>query len=282
MDYFKNIDWSSVWGILKDTIIPHSGTLIFNIILFLFIGFLLSIIYAIFLSKQRVLKRKPKYYNWVVKLYIPILIVSFLSIFGQIGFLRGVHKILSKEKDPIVTSIYFKTLGLVFECEESKDAFVKEIQIAGIDVKDNSDSLIKQLNKTAQNYNTGISLIDDRKNEIAIYLIEKKANEIYKICTHEMYKLAGANVNVDSDEPLSYSKLSESLNSLLHMNYKEIELALKDKLTIWFVALLDSQFDLMVKSLLIVLVLIMSIPVIEFFIYKKFIEPKLIKNELDK
>ena len=31
-DFFKDIDWSFIWSILRDIVLPNSGILIFNII----------------------------------------------------------------------------------------------------------------------------------------------------------------------------------------------------------------------------------------------------------
>lgn len=282
MEYFKQMDWSLVWSIIKDIIIPYSGTLIFNTILFLFIGLILSIIYSIILSKKRVFKRRPKYYNWSVKLYIPMLIGMFLYVFGQIGFLRGVYKILNKEKESIVTSVYVKTLSLTFESEENKNAFIKEIQISAKDVKDSSSYLMKRLKKTTQNYNSGISIVDESKNKISIYLIEKYGNDIYKTGVYGMLNLAGAKAHININESMPYSEFSTAMDFLLSVEHRDIELAIKDKLIIWFTSLLDYQYHSMKKSFFILLLIIMSIPVIEFFIYKKWIEPNLIKKALKK
>ena len=280
MEYINKIDWSLVWGIIKDTIIPHSGTLLFNFILFLVIGLFLSICYIILLSKKKVLKRKPKYYNWAVKLYTPLLLGLFLYIFGQIGFLRGVYKVIIKEKEVIISSIYDNTLSVAFESEQSKNIFVEEMQLAAKEAKDGSNVLLKQLKESTQNYNTGNSLIDGSKNKIATYLIDSYGNDIYKITTYGMLNLANRHVNVS--ESMTYSEFSSAMDFLLEVEHKEIELAIREKLTTWFVSLLDSQYMGLVKSLLILLLIGMAFPVIEFFIYKKWIEPRVIKNELEK
>ncbi|WP_282079696.1 hypothetical protein [Aquimarina algiphila] len=280
MEYLEKLDWSLVWGVIKDTIVPHSATLIFNTILFLIVGFFLSIIYTIILSKKKVLKRKSKYYNWAVKLYIPILLCAFLYIFGQVGFIRGVYKILHKEKEPIVSNVYFITLSFIFRSEENKNTFVKELQASAEYAKDGSDYLVELLKVTSTNYNSGISLIDRGKNKISVYLIEKYGDDIYKTCLYAMLNLAGGKVHADINESMSYDEFSAAMDFLLDVGYKEIEVAVQDKLMTWLTSFLDSQYHSMVKSLFIILFIIMSIPVIEFFIYKKWIEPGLIKKEI--
>jgi hypothetical protein len=43
MEYIENIDWVFNWRIVKDKVIPHSGILIFTLILFLLLGFTISL-----------------------------------------------------------------------------------------------------------------------------------------------------------------------------------------------------------------------------------------------
>ena len=34
MEYFDTIDWSLIWNIIKDIVLPHTGTLILNTFIF--------------------------------------------------------------------------------------------------------------------------------------------------------------------------------------------------------------------------------------------------------
>ena len=120
----SEVEWHIVWDIFREFVLPHSGTLILNVVLFGVLGVVVSIIYAVILYKKGVFRRKPKYYNWSVKLYYPLLIGGIIFFFGQVGFVRGVYKIIDNEKDVVVTGIYNASLQAVFESEESKDAFV--------------------------------------------------------------------------------------------------------------------------------------------------------------
>ncbi len=273
MDYLTKINWSIAWDIIKDIIIPHTATLVFNIILFVFIGLVLSIIYCVILSKKGIFKRKPKYYNWAVKLYIPTLIGVFLYIFTNIGFLRGFYKIIDKERDPIVTSVYDHTLSFAFKTEEAKNNFVKKVQVSANEVKDGSNHLMVELKKASLDYNSGISLIDDSKNKAAHYLIEKYGDDIYKISLYGMLNIAGAKAHTNINESLPYNEFSAGMDLLLEIGHKDIEQSIKDKLVEWFSSLLYYQYKSMIKPLIIILLIIISIPIIEFIIYKKWIEP---------
>ncbi|TXN34743.1 hypothetical protein FVB32_09065 [Flagellimonas hymeniacidonis] len=275
MDDIGKIEWGLIWEITKDTILPHMGTLVLNTILFVIVGFLLSIIFVILLSKKRVFKRIPKYYNWAVKLYIPILIGVCLYVFGQIGFLRGVYVVLNKEKSRIVTSIYEQTLGLAFESEQSKSEFLKWMQIAAKDATKGSNWFAESMKNKLLDPDSGISPIDKSNNKTTTYLVEKYQKDIYKIC---VYGLLSHHKTGDYAimESISYEEFSTAIDFLLDIGHNDIELAIKDRLTIWFVSLLDYQYQSMIKSLLILLLGIMGLPLVEFFIYKKWIEAKLI------
>ena len=273
MKFFEEIDWNTMWSVTKDTILPDSGTLISNIIILTCIGFILSIVYIIILSKKKVLRRTPKYYNLLVKLYIPILIVTFLYIFGHIGFLRGVYKVLDKEKEPVITALYTSTLSTIFKSEESKNSFIKKLQASANLTKIGSDYFIAELKEKSLNYTSGVSLIDESKNKIANYLIEEYGNDIYKTSLYGLLTAAGAKTGMDIKESLSYDEFSDAMNFLLNVGYKDIEKAIKERLFVWYNYLLESQYNSMTKSLLFLLILVMSLPVIEFFIYNKWIKP---------
>lgn len=282
MEYFQNIKWSEIWSIIKDTVLPHLGTLIFNSILFLFIGFILSIVYIFFLRKKKIFKRIPKYYNWAVKLYIPILIVGFLFVFGHIGFITGTYKVIDKENKRIVSSIYHNILKLSFESEESKNEFIIELQQSAIEVKDGSTALGASLKATATAYNTGYAVIDNNKNKLTDFLIDKYGDEIYKITIYGMLQAAGAKAHININKAFSYQEFSAAMNVLLDIGHKDIEQGIKDKLTIWLDALLYHQYKSLIVSQLILLLIIIGLPLIEFFIYKKWIEPKYVNKALSK
>ncbi len=276
MESIKNIDWLKLWSIFKDIILPHSGTLLFNCILFLFIGFILSILYIVILSKKQIFIRKPKYYNWAVKLYIPLLILGFLYLFGQIGLTRGVYKILHKEKASIVSGIFHGVLDFSFESEESKNIFIKGIQQSAIATKDGSNILVESIKDFVQKHGTGNSLIDNTKNKASSYLIEKYGEDIYKMVIYGMITVSGKHININ--ESLPYDEFSTVMDIMLVTGYKDIEQAITNKLTDWSDSLLSSQYHSMVKSLLILLLILISIPLLEYFIYKKWIEPSYLKK----
>ncbi len=276
MKFLDTINWSEIWNIIKDVVIPHSGTLILNIILFLGIGFITSIIYILVLSKRRVLKREAKYYNWAVKLYIPILIIGFLYIFGQIGAIRGIYCIIQKEEKLIVSGISTSISKQFFESEESKNEFIKEIQQTAIEVKEGNDAFVGAIKSMASVNNTGYSLIDKSKNKISEYLIEKYGGDLYKITMYGI--INAATPHADMSETLSYKEFNIAMDLLIHVGHKDIERSIADKLTVWFDHWLSSQYRSLVYSLLITLIIIMIIPLFEYGVYRFYIKPRYLEK----
>ncbi len=272
LSFLTNLPWDEAWHIIKDIILPHSGTLLFNTLIFLFIGFIFALFYIILLSKRKVLKRIPKYYNWAVKLYIPILLLSFLYIFGQFGFIRGVYKILHQEQPQVISGIYNQALGLYFESEESKNRTIHEIQGMAIEAKDGSLKLTQQLKEYSKRYHTGITVVDKGKDKIVNYILSSYGDQIYTIGLYGMLSAAGT--HIDINETMPYDAFSKGMDFLLSVGHKDIELAILEKLNYWASYLLNYQYEGMTKSLLTILLIIMIFPLVEFYIYKIWIEKK--------
>ncbi|WP_299261639.1 hypothetical protein [uncultured Aquimarina sp.] len=272
-ELFKNIDWSFIWSILKDIVLPNSGTLIINIVIFLFLGFIIAVIYCILLWRKGIFKRVPKYYNWVVKLYIPILLVGILYIFGQWGFIRGIYKILDNEKTMIVQGVYNGSVQQIFESEDAKNKFVISAQMLAIQAKSDSQDYALFFEKNFKNYDTGSSFLNKTKNKLAKFIINNYSDDLYKLTMYALLTSAGKG-HVDFSEVLPYEEFDAAMNLLLEVGYQDIEKVVLDKLSQWFSIGLTSQYNGIVKSLLILLILILIVPLLEYFIYKKWIAPK--------
>ena len=226
------------------------------------------------LKKKKVLKRKPKYYNWAVKLYIPITIVGFLFVFGHIGFITGVYKILKNENEAIISDVFDNALKLYFESEESKNKLITELQQLAKETKDGSKVLIEFIKVETKEYNTGYSVIDRSKNKLASFILDKYGDDAYKICLYAMLNKAAGKAHINIDESLPYKNFSTGMDFLLEVGYKDIEKEIKNKLKVWLDSLLYSQYKSLILFQLILLFVIMSLPLIDFFINKKWIEPK--------
>lgn len=274
-ELFKNIDWDFIWSILRDIVLPNSGTLIFNIIIFLFLGFIIGIIYCIVLWRKGIFKRAPKYYNWAVKLYIPLLIVGILYVFGQWGFIRGIYKILDNEKTMIVKGIYNGSVQQIFESEDAKNKFVLSAQMLAIKAKSDSQDYAVFFKKHLKNYDTGSSFLNKTKNKLAKFIVNNYSDDLYKLTMYALITSAGKG-HIDFSEALPYEEFNAAMDLLLEVGYQDIEKVVLEKLSQWFSMGITAQYHGMVKSLLILLFLILIVPLLEYFIYKKWVAPKYI------
>lgn len=247
------------------------------------LGFILALVYVIILYRKGIFKRIPRYYNWAVKLYIPLLFLGILYVFGQFGVIRGVYKILDSERQIIVAGIYKETVEHFFESEQQKDAFIKNIQQRAVESKQGSEYLVAIVHDYTKEYTTGYTFIDDAKNKVSKYLINKYGNDIYKLLLYSMLNASGKGAHVDISESIPYKDFSIAMDFLLEVGYQDIETVILQKLDEWCADLLSSQYSGMLKSTLILLILIMAIPVLDYVINKKWIEPKYrkgLKNDM--
>lgn len=281
MKNLDNIDWRIIWGFVKDIVLPHTGTLILSTVLFALLGLIIGIIYVVILYRKKMLKRIPKYYNWAAKLYIPLLIIGFTYILGQVGFLRGVYKVLNKEEAAVVSKVYESALNATFEDEKSKKEFVASLQHNSMDFMDVTDSIIDDIAQTTKSASTGYTLLDNGKDKLTNYLVKNYGDDLVKVAAYGVLTAAGARAHVDITEEVPYEDFSKVMDVVMLMGHKDIEKAIKGKLTVWVDETITSQYKGMRMSLLILLLVLALVPIIEFFIYKKWIEPryKIASNE---
>ena len=186
LDFFKNIDWWFFWEITKDYILPSTGTLIWNIVLFFVISIIVSIAYSILLHKKKVFKRIPRYYNWAVKLYIPLLFVGIIYVFFQISILRGFYKILDNNRTVIVKSIYNESVSHIFESNVEKNEFINEVQNIAKDTQDGAKAFSLQLQEQVDSYDSGNNYINKGKDKLAGYLLDTYSEDIYTLVVYGM------------------------------------------------------------------------------------------------
>ncbi|WP_344928454.1 hypothetical protein [Aquimarina addita] len=277
LEYLNTIDWRFIWSIIRDIVLPHSGTLLLNTILFLFLGFIIALIYCIILYRKGILTRVPRYYNWAVKLYIPILFVGILYILGQWGFIRGVYKILDKERPAIVQGVYQGTMQQFFKNDLEKDKFIRLIQTFASETKSDSEVFLYGFEAQMAQYDTGSSFLNTTKNKLSKYLIENYGQDVYKAAIYGMLASAGKG-HIDISEALPYEQYSAGMDFLLTVGHQDLEKIILEKLDIWCHHFLSTQYHGLIKSLLIFLILLMIVPLIEFFIYKKWFEPQFIRK----
>ncbi|MGB1295169.1 MAG: hypothetical protein ACPG6V_06780 [Flavobacteriales bacterium] len=273
MNNIKQSDFEFLWEITKYFIENHGGEMAFNVIVYPIIGLILAGLCVFFFYKKKIFSRAPKYYNWIVKLYIPCIFILFLYVFGQLGILRGIYKIVDGEKQNVTEGLYQNTLGRAFETNDSKTEFITMLLSYSDVVEIETQVFIEYLKAKTQEMNSGNSLIDQGKNVIANYIIDNHINEIYQAVFNVLIELVNENASVEVDEFVSYSDINSGLETLKTLDHQKIEISIKNKLTNWLGQLINAQYVSLRNAILMFLILGLLLPVLEFFVYKKWIEP---------
>jgi hypothetical protein len=267
------MNWHEFWEIIRDIALPHIGRLIFNIIIFTLFGILISIFLLIFYGKKKILYRKNKIYTTIIRIiYIPGIVIVCI-IFGlQFGLARGVYKIVKKENQHIVDGIYHATFDQFFINNTEKEAFLTDLKsIAEIAQKSNSEfsnSLLHGLREQTSNATL---------NSVSAYLVKKYNQEVYSAI---LYGLCYA-ADIKFDEKLSYSDFNNLLDVLRKTNNQKIEKSIKFALGHKLQSIFYKQYKSIVIPIIGIWILLLCIPLIEFFIYKTWFDKQPQKKDFD-
>ncbi|RZL34197.1 MAG: hypothetical protein EOO96_10620 [Pedobacter sp.] len=262
MKYLKNVDW---WSLLKEIILPHVGTLILYLILFFVVGIVCGIIYNVVLWKKQFYKREPKYYNWGAKLYIVASMGVFIYFSLHLTFIFAAKSIIKKEENRIVSQIYEQAAVMAFETPELRNNFIRKIQEGTIEIQAGTKNTAVALGKYVASKNVGIGFVDKGKNKLAVFIFDKYKDDIYSASLYGMLLAAGrGHVKI---EDLSYDDLKALVATLNTLEPKKIEESIKIKLTEKVDELVSAKISALIKSTFILFILILLIPIVEFYIY---------------
>ena len=262
MKYLKNVDW---WSLLKEIILPHVGTLILYLILFFVVGIVCGIIYNVVLWKKQFYKREPKYYNWGAKLYIVASMGVFIYFSLHLAFIFAAKSIIKKEENRIVSQIYEQAAVMAFETPELRNNFIRELQEGTIEIQAGTKNTAVALGKYVASKNVGIGFVDKGKNKLAVFIFDKYKDDIYSASLYGMLLAAGrGHVKI---EDLSYDDLKALVATLNTLEPKKIEESIKIKLTEKVDELVSGKISALIQSTFILFILILLIPIVEFYIY---------------
>ncbi|MCZ4245339.1 hypothetical protein [Pedobacter punctiformis] len=275
MKFFERADW---WQLIKETILPHLGTTFLYITIFVSIGLLLGVIYSLILWRFKILKRVPKYYNWAVKLYVVAGIAVFIYFSIHLGFMFAAKSIIKKEEPRIVSAIYEEMASQNFDSPEKRKIFIQKIQEGVVEVQKGSKDVTLSLNKYVASKNTGFNIVDKGKNRLANYIFTRYQNDIYSASVYAMLMVASRGAFDVKD--MSYEEFNTLIKALNAMDPRDIEKSIKNKVTEKVDEIISDQMNGMIKGTFYTLIIILLIPVAEFYIYKFWMKNKAGKEEL--
>lgn len=268
MALFNNLDHEQFWPLVKQYIMPHQGDFVVGVITFSAVGIIFSLILVYIMGKIGVFNRKPNIFHHIIaRFFIPAIILSTIYFSYQLGLIHESYKVLVAEKSAIVDDLYGSTAGLTFPNNKKKKQFFKKIRktIKKIPLKGETMKLMvrdyfefKYLEMDPE---------DTTKNELSFYVVNKFADDIYQASIKGLVEVAGKDTsNIDE---IPYSEFTEIITILEDTRIDQIQKAIKGNLAVFVDRKISQRYTLLMSYTLLVWILIMMIPWVDFYFYKK-------------
>lgn len=261
----KNLDWEVIYSVVVYVLKNYPLKIIFYMSLCFILGIVVSIIYSLILKKYKVLSREHKYYNWAVKLYIPAIFVINIIFSLKAGLFWGAYEALKKDSYSISQQTYNAGTYYAFKDEQSKKQFVGKLQLVVSDLSKSNQNTKIRIVDIVKAYDTKYQVVDSPKNWLASLFAEKYGERIHTLV---LYGMLNAVPHVNISESISYSQFDQLTSKLIMLDSKDVESSIVIKIQNLFLMVLKSQFKTIIKGILIIWILLMLIPLVEFCIYR--------------
>jgi hypothetical protein len=216
------------------------------------------------MRKYKVFSRIPKYYNWLVKLYIPAIFIINGIVSLQLGLFWVSYEALKKDSFSISSQIYSSGAGSVFKDQKAKAEFIGEVRTVVSEISKNNENAKIKITDLVRSYDTKYGIINQSKNQMVSWLINQYGD---RISTVVVYGLLNSIPDVEVTGDLSYREFDKITKQLLVLDPDDIENSIVEKLQNLFLMVLKSQFRTMAGSLLMFWLVLMMIPWLEFWMY---------------
>lgn len=279
----SKVDWQQIWVLIQYILKNYLSEVVIYIVAFCALGLLLSAILTFVLFKFKFLNRNNKYYHWATRLiYVPgIFIVNTIFSF-QLGVVNGGYKALLKDSPNISNQIYEQSVVRFVEDQEERKALIKQAQTYILDLQASNKSMKISLSDLVKNSKVNIKPIDQTKDKIANYYIQKYGDKIHALATYAMLKAAMARVapHANSLDEMSFEEFEQALQFVLSLDAADVEKSIVNKINEWVNQLLGVQFKSIISGIVLIWILILLIPFVEYFIYKM-VQKKRLPNAAD-
>jgi hypothetical protein len=268
MEKLNQVNWKEI---ITEIVLPHLGTITLYIVLFCISGFILSIVYNLILWKKNIFIRQHKYYNWLVKLYIPALVFIFLYFSVQFAFIFGAKKIIKDEELIVVSELYEASVSQFLKTPQERKNFILKLQESSAGFKKLGNDISQGVNTYVSQNNSGYNIIDNSKNKLTGYVIKEYEANLYAAILFGLLKATGSTIGKEELKDLSYSEVNLLINKLN---------SLDPKLTEFVDKIISSQINGFAKTTLFIFLLIIFIPVLEYLIYSWWLKRNVKKDKI--
>lgn len=259
-------DWKALASLTGD----HLGSTMGRVFGAGLVALLLGVLLIMLFWKLGVFKRPVnKWYNRGVKLWIPYLLVVCITIGAQIGFYRAVYKGLIAVNDAVVGVLYERAVGPALGSPQARQAFLTTVQSAarsGQNMGQVITGFIKETLHKKVAANGGLS--EKAAVAVADWFIDRYENDIAAAVCYGIYMKAGGYLQLHSSgQPMDYHEFKVGADHLLSLDLSKVEMAVQGNLGTLTHGLIESQYNGAVKGALILGVILVLMPVIEWGVY---------------
>lgn len=272
MKKLEQVNWKEI---IIDIVLPHIGTLALYIVLFCVLSFILGVIYNVLLWRKKIYIRQHKYYNWLVKIYIPTTMFVFLYFGIQFAFIFGAKKIIRAEESKVINEIYEVSVTQFFKTPTERKDFILKLQNSCKELKNEGKSISHEVTTYVAQNNTGFKIIDTGKNKLTNYIIKEYETNLYTAILYGVIKASGSTMKIDNIKDLNYSEINLLLEKTNTLDPKQIENSVKTKLTEAVDKIISSKINDIALMSMLIFILFLSIPILEYFIYCWWLKRKL-------
>lgn len=272
----KNIDWGIVYSILIDVIKNYPLKIILYTTICLFIGIIISISKVLVFKRFKLISRQQKYYNILVKLYIPAVFIVNIIFSIKIGLFWGAYQALKKDSYSISEQVYRTSSYYIFKDNTSKAAFITGLKAIVSDLSKNNNNIKVGIVDIAKAYDTQYKGIDQPKNWLSHLFADRYGDRIHTLV---LYGMLNAVPNTDITDGISYKEFDRLADQLTNLDPKNLEHSITEKIQNLFLYILKAQFKTIIKGILLIWGILMLLPWVEFWTYTLLMKRKRSKIE---
>lgn len=260
----QNLDWDGIYSAVVYIIKNYPLTILLYGTGCLIGSLIISLILILVMRKYKAFSRKPKYYNRLVKLYIPAIFIINGIVSLQLGLFWGSYEALKKDSFSIASQIYSSGAGPVFKDQNAKAEFIGGVKAVVSEINRNNEYTKIKITDLVRAYDTKYGMINQPKNRMASWIMNRYGDRINTVV---IYGILNSIPNVEVTGDLSYREFDKITKQLLVLNPDDIEISIIEKIQNLLLMVVKSQFKTMAGSLLMVWFILMIIPWLEFWIY---------------
>lgn len=262
-----------------DLILPSIGTIIIDVILAILITLVFLTFFFIVLWKIEFFKRNRKYYNIVIKLYIPYIIVATFYISILLGIITGVAEILEDKNETLVEYAYESTISPIIDNSEQWDTFIHRLNETATEIDDSNDKFsIALIFKSVGAFGFDDSISQKANTSLSEDIYSKINSKIYSALVMGVILSKKENASVSYTGIIKVKEFHSILDELKTITKKDVEDGIKSELSTAINDLITKQYWNLFWSTLLLYLGLLSPLFVEYFVYRKWLKKRFEKT----